>query len=98
MILIEMEIYEDVWFFLFFVNLKFVFGYKKVIKKFMDFFIIREKLSSGQYLNFEIFVLDVRFVFDNCEIFNEDDFDIGRVGYNMRKYFEKKWIDIFKVS
>lgn len=47
MIFIEMEIYEDVWFFLFFVNLKFVFGYKKVIKKFMDFFIIREKLSSG---------------------------------------------------
>ncbi|XP_026309850.1 bromodomain adjacent to zinc finger domain protein 2B isoform X12 [Piliocolobus tephrosceles] len=98
MILTEMETHEDAWPFLLPVNLKLVPGYKKVIKKPMDFSTIREKLSSGQYPNLETFALDVRLVFDNCETFNEDDSDIGRAGHNMRKYFEKKWTDTFKVS
>ncbi|XP_046514315.1 bromodomain adjacent to zinc finger domain protein 2B isoform X12 [Equus quagga] len=98
MILTEMETHEDAWPFLLPVNLKLVPGYKKVIKKPMDFSTIREKLSSGQYPNLEAFALDVRLVFDNCETFNEDDSDIGRAGHSMRKYFEKKWTDTFKVS
>ncbi|XP_032968673.1 bromodomain adjacent to zinc finger domain protein 2B isoform X16 [Rhinolophus ferrumequinum] len=98
MILTEMETHEDAWPFLLPVNLKLVPGYKKVIKKPMDFSTIREKLSSGQYPNLESFALDVRLVFDNCETFNEDDSDIGRAGHSMRKYFEKKWTDTFKVS
>ncbi|XP_074684475.1 bromodomain adjacent to zinc finger domain protein 2B isoform X8 [Strix aluco] len=97
MILSELETHEDAWPFLLPVNLKLVPGYKKVIKKPMDFSTIREKLSSGQYPNLEAFSLDVRLVFDNCETFNEDDSDIGRAGHNMRKYFEKKWTEIFKV-
>lgn len=48
MILTEMETHEDAWPFLLPVNLKLVPGYKKVIKKPMDFSTIREKLSSGQ--------------------------------------------------
>ncbi|XP_016079292.1 PREDICTED: bromodomain adjacent to zinc finger domain protein 2B isoform X7 [Miniopterus natalensis] len=98
MILTEMETHEDAWPFLLPVNLKLVPGYKKVIKKPMDFSTIREKLSSGQYPNPESFALDVRLVFDNCETFNEDDSDIGRAGHSMRKYFEKKWTDTSKVS
>ncbi|XP_062043166.1 bromodomain adjacent to zinc finger domain protein 2B isoform X10 [Lepus europaeus] len=98
MILTEMETHEDAWPFLLPVNLKLVPGYKKVIKKPMDFSTIREKLSSGQYPNLETFAVDVRLVFDNCETFNEDDSDIGRAGHSMRKYFEKKWTDTFKVS
>ncbi|KAM5280261.1 bromodomain adjacent to zinc finger domain protein 2B isoform 2-T2 [Ctenodactylus gundi] len=98
MILTEMETHEDAWPFLLPVNLKLVPGYKKVIKKPMDFSTIREKLSNGQYPNLETFAVDVRLVFDNCETFNEDDSDIGRAGHSMRKYFEKKWTDIFKVS
>ncbi|NXD69565.1 BAZ2B protein, partial [Eolophus roseicapillus] len=98
MILSELETHEDAWPFLLPVNLKLVPGYKKVIKKPMDFSTIRDKLSSGQYPNLEAFSLDVRLVFDNCETFNEDDSDIGRAGHNMRKYFERKWTEIFKVS
>ncbi|NWR35931.1 BAZ2B protein, partial [Tachuris rubrigastra] len=98
MILSELETHEDAWPFLLPVNLKLVPGYKRVIKKPMDFSTIRDKLSSGQYPNLEAFSLDVRLVFDNCETFNEDDSDIGRAGHNMRKYFEKKWTEIFKVS
>ncbi|KAF2978250.1 hypothetical protein EK904_000584 [Melospiza melodia maxima] len=96
MILSELETHEDAWPFLLPVNLKLVPGYKKVIKKPMDFSTIRDKLTSGQYPNLEAFSLDVRLVFDNCETFNEDDSDIGRAGHNMRKYFEKKWTEIFK--
>ncbi|XP_065606900.1 bromodomain adjacent to zinc finger domain protein 2B isoform X13 [Cyrtonyx montezumae] len=97
-ILSELETHEDAWPFLLPVNLKLVPGYKKVIKKPMDFSTIRDKLTSGQYPNVEAFSLDVRLVFDNCETFNEDDSDIGRAGHNMRKYFEKKWTEIFKSS
>ncbi|XP_061464685.1 bromodomain adjacent to zinc finger domain protein 2B isoform X11 [Rhineura floridana] len=97
-LLSELETHEDAWPFLLPVNLKLVPGYKKVIKKPMDFSTIREKLSSGQYPNLEAFAVDVRLVFDNCETFNEDDSDIGRAGHNMRKHFEKKWTEIFKVS
>lgn len=55
-------------------------------------------MFSFRYPNLETFAVDVRLVFDNCETFNEDDSDIGRAGHSMRKYFEKKWTDIFKVS
>ncbi|XP_036783988.2 bromodomain adjacent to zinc finger domain protein 2B-like [Manis pentadactyla] len=98
MILTEIETHEDAWPFRLPVNLKFVPGYTKVIKKPMDFSIIREKLISGQYPNLEAFAVNVRLVFDNCEAFNEDDSDTGRAGHSMRKYFEKKWTDTLKVS
>ncbi|XP_065697637.1 bromodomain adjacent to zinc finger domain protein 2B isoform X14 [Patagioenas fasciata] len=98
MILSELETHEDAWPFLLPVNLKLVPGYKKVIKKPMDFSTIRDKLSSGQYPNLEAFSLDVRLVFDNCETFNEDDSDIGRAGHSMRRYFERKWTEVLKVS
>ncbi|KAK9410656.1 bromodomain adjacent to zinc finger domain protein 2B-like [Crotalus adamanteus] len=95
-LLSELETHEDAWPFLLPVNLKHVPGYRKVIKKPMDFSTIREKLNNGQYPNLEAFAIDVRLVFDNCETFNEDDSDIGRAGHNMRKHFEKKWTEIFK--
>ncbi|XP_063285717.1 bromodomain adjacent to zinc finger domain protein 2B isoform X4 [Pelobates fuscus] len=97
-ILSEMESHEDAWPFLLPVNLKLVPGYKKVIKKPMDFATIREKLSNGQYPNFEAFALDIRLVFNNCETFNEDDSEIGRAGHKMRIHFEKRWTEIFNMS
>ncbi|XP_075036900.1 bromodomain adjacent to zinc finger domain protein 2B isoform X7 [Mixophyes fleayi] len=96
-ILSEMESHEDAWPFLLPVNLKLVPGYRKVIKKPMDFATIREKLSSGQYPNFEAFSLDVRLVFNNCETFNEDDSEIGRAGHKMRIHFEKRWTELFSM-
>ncbi|XP_018094294.1 bromodomain adjacent to zinc finger domain protein 2B isoform X6 [Xenopus laevis] len=97
-ILSDMESHEDAWPFLLPVNLKLVPGYKKVIKKPMDFATIRDKLSNGQYPNFEAFALDVRLVFNNCETFNEDDSEIGRAGHKMRVHFEKRWTELFNMS
>ncbi|XP_062235986.1 bromodomain adjacent to zinc finger domain protein 2B isoform X4 [Platichthys flesus] len=95
-LLAEVERHQDAWPFLTPVNLKSVPGYKKVIKKPMDFATIREKLVSSQYQNLETFIIDVNLVFDNCEKYNEDNSDIGRAGHNMRKFFEKRWTELLK--
>uniref|UniRef100_H2V452 Bromodomain adjacent to zinc finger domain 2B n=1 Tax=Takifugu rubripes TaxID=31033 RepID=H2V452_TAKRU len=95
-LLAELERHQDAWPFLTPVNLKSVPGYRKVIKKPMDFSTIREKLVSSQYQNLETFIIDVNLVFDNCERFNEDNSDIGRAGHNMRKFFEKRWTELLK--
>nr|XP_046216646.1 bromodomain adjacent to zinc finger domain protein 2B-like isoform X14 [Oncorhynchus gorbuscha] len=95
-LLAELEVHQDAWPFLNPVNPKSVPGYKKVIRKPMDFSTIREKLVNSQYLNLETFIIDVNLVFDNCEKFNEDHSDIGRAGHNMRSFFQKRWTELLK--
>uniref|UniRef100_A0A3Q1FVM8 Bromodomain adjacent to zinc finger domain 2B n=1 Tax=Acanthochromis polyacanthus TaxID=80966 RepID=A0A3Q1FVM8_9TELE len=94
MLLAELEAHRDAWPFLTPVNLKAVPGYRKVIKKPMDFSTIKEKLANNQYLNLETFIIDVNLVFDNCEKFNEDDSEIGRAGHSMRRFFDKRWTEL----
>lgn len=53
----ELEAHQDAWPFLTPVNHKAVPGYKKIIKKPMDFSTIREKLTSNQYVWFLILLL-----------------------------------------
>ncbi|XP_034430943.1 LOW QUALITY PROTEIN: bromodomain adjacent to zinc finger domain protein 2B [Hippoglossus hippoglossus] len=95
-LLAELEAHQDAWPFLTPVNHKAVPGYKKVIKRPMDFSTIREKLTNNQYLNLETFIIDVNLVFDNCEKYNEDDSEIGRAGHNMRGFFDKRWTELLK--
>ncbi|KAF3832814.1 hypothetical protein F7725_026479 [Dissostichus mawsoni] len=95
-LLAELERHQDAWPFLTPVNQKSVPGYRKVIKKPMDFSTIREKLVNSQYQNLETFIIDVNLVYDNCEKFNEDNSEIGRAGHNMRKFFEKRWTELLK--
>ncbi|XP_026231800.1 bromodomain adjacent to zinc finger domain protein 2B isoform X3 [Anabas testudineus] len=95
-LLAELEAHQDAWPFLTPVNHKAVPGYRKVIKKPMDFSTIREKLANNQYLNLETFIIDVNLVFDNCERFNEDNSEIGRAGHNMRRFFDKRWTELLK--
>ncbi|KAJ4947915.1 hypothetical protein JOQ06_009944 [Pogonophryne albipinna] len=95
-LLAELERHQDAWPFLTPVSQKSVPGYRKVIKKPMDFSTIREKLVNSQYQNLETFIIDVNLVYDNCEKFNEDNSEIGRAGHNMRKFFEKRWTELLK--
>uniref|UniRef100_A0A671YSL8 Bromodomain adjacent to zinc finger domain 2B n=1 Tax=Sparus aurata TaxID=8175 RepID=A0A671YSL8_SPAAU len=95
-LLAELEAHQDAWPFLTPVNHKAVPGYRKVIKKPMDFSTIREKLTNNHYSNLETFIVDVNLVFENCERFNEDDSDIGRAGHRMRSFFDKRWIELLK--
>ncbi|XP_038576345.1 bromodomain adjacent to zinc finger domain protein 2B-like isoform X2 [Micropterus salmoides] len=96
LLLAELEAHQDAWPFLTPVNQKAVPGYRKVIKKPMDFSTIREKLTNNQYLNLETFIVDVNLVFENCEKFNEDDSEIGRAGHSMRRYFDKRWTELLE--
>lgn len=36
----------------------------------------------------------MRQIFDNCEVFNEDDSPVGKAGHNMRKFFEMRWSEL----
>ncbi|XP_029314808.1 bromodomain adjacent to zinc finger domain protein 2B isoform X2 [Cottoperca gobio] len=95
-LLVELEAHQDAWPFLTPVNQKAVPGYRKVIKKPMDFSTIREKLTNNQYLNLETFIIDVNLVFHNCEKFNEDNSEIGRAGHSMRRFFDKRWTELLE--
>ncbi|XP_060786081.1 bromodomain adjacent to zinc finger domain protein 2B isoform X3 [Neoarius graeffei] len=96
LLLAELQAHQDAWPFMAPVNPKSVPGYRKVIKKPMDFSTIQEKLSTSQYLNLETFIIDVNLVFENCEKFNEDDSDIGRAGHSMRRFFQRRWTEVLK--
>ncbi|XP_056611363.1 bromodomain adjacent to zinc finger domain protein 2B isoform X2 [Triplophysa dalaica] len=95
-LLAELESHQDAWPFMRPVDPKSVPGYRKVIRKPMDFSTIRDKLTNSQYLNLETFIIDVNLVFDNCERFNEDHSDIGRAGHTMRRFFHGRWTELLK--
>lgn len=46
------------------------------------------------YKSRDEFINDVRQIFDNCEVFNEDDSPVGKAGHSMRKYFEMRWTEL----
>ncbi|XP_016979458.1 bromodomain adjacent to zinc finger domain protein 2B isoform X2 [Drosophila rhopaloa] len=87
----EMELHEDSWPFLLPVNTKQFPTYRKIIKSPMDLSTIKKKLLDLTYKTREDFCVDVRQIFDNCEMFNEDDSPVGKAGHGMRKFFESRW-------
>ncbi|XP_053621156.1 bromodomain adjacent to zinc finger domain protein 2B isoform X12 [Plodia interpunctella] len=90
-LLCEMECHEHAWPFLVPVNTKQFPQYKKVIKCPMDLSTIKRKLQDNIYKCKEEFASDVRLVFANCEVFNDDDSPVGRAGHTMRQFFEQRW-------
>ncbi|CAH0404305.1 unnamed protein product [Chilo suppressalis] len=90
-LLCEMECHEHAWPFLIPVNTKQFPQYKKVIKCPMDLSTIKRKLQEGSYKCKEEFASDVRLIFSNCEVFNEDDSPVGRAGHHMRQFFQQRW-------
>ncbi|XP_039266509.2 uncharacterized protein LOC120341956 isoform X1 [Styela clava] len=95
-VLRELQSHEAATWFLFPVDCKLVPGYRKIIKKPIDFHTIEGRLKRGRYKSREDFVAEVRLVFDNCQRFNEDDSNIGRAGHEIRNFFEKRWAEIMK--
>ncbi|XP_030388198.1 uncharacterized protein LOC115634529 isoform X2 [Scaptodrosophila lebanonensis] len=90
----EMELHEDSWPFLLPVNTKQFPTYRKIIKAPMDLSTIKKKLQDLSYKSREDFCSDVRQIFDNCEMFNEDDSPVGKAGHGMRKFFESRWTEL----
>lgn len=46
------------------------------------------------YKSRDEFCADVRQMFINCEVFNEDDSPVGKAGHAMRNFFESRWMEI----
>ncbi|XP_055539532.1 uncharacterized protein LOC129726625 isoform X4 [Wyeomyia smithii] len=93
-VLEEMEVHEDSWPFLLPVNTKQFPTYRKIIKYPMDLSTIKKRLQDMVYKSRDDFIADVRQIFDNCEVFNEDDSPVGTAGHGMRKYFEQRWAEL----
>lgn len=60
-------------------------------------FVLNADIPSSHFYRYksrEDFIADVRQIFDNCEVFNEDDSPVGIAGHGMRKFFEQRWADL----
>ena len=90
----EMEALEHAWPFLYPVNTKQFPTYKKVIKQPMDLATMKKKLDANGYKLRDEFVDDIRLIFSNCELFNEDDSPVGKAGHSMRSHFEARWAEL----
>ncbi|XP_058795968.1 bromodomain adjacent to zinc finger domain protein 2B-like isoform X2 [Phymastichus coffea] len=90
----QLENQDDAWPFLLPVNTKQFPTYKKIIKIPMDLSTIKKKLQDCVYKSREDFCADVRQMFINCEVFNEDDSPVGKAGHGMRNFFEARWTEI----
>ncbi|XP_031616444.1 bromodomain adjacent to zinc finger domain protein 2B isoform X2 [Contarinia nasturtii] len=90
----EMELHEESWPFLLPVNTKQFPTYKKIIKHPMDLSTIKKRIQDMHYKSRDDFIADVRLIFDNCEMFNEDDSPVGKAGHSLRKFFEARWVDL----
>ncbi|XP_011493798.1 PREDICTED: bromodomain adjacent to zinc finger domain protein 2B [Ceratosolen solmsi marchali] len=90
----QLEQQDEAWPFLLPVNTKQFPTYKKIIKIPMDLSTIKKKLQDCVYKTREDFCADVRQMFTNCEVFNEDDSPVGKAGHGMRNFFEARWTEI----
>lgn len=71
--------------------------YRRIIKRPMDLSTILKRLvseKSHHYSSLREWREDVRQIFTNCRIFNEDESEIGKAGHELRKYFESTWATI----
>ena len=59
--------------------------YSKIIKNPMDFHTIKKKLAWNQYKNGHEFIADVNLVFDNCDLFNGTESEVGKIGVKIRR-------------
>ncbi|XP_044588577.1 bromodomain adjacent to zinc finger domain protein 2B isoform X9 [Cotesia glomerata] len=90
----QLEQQDEAWPFLLPVNTKQFPTYKKIIKTPMDLSTIKKKLQDSNYKSRDEFCADVRQMFTNCEVFNEDDSPVGKAGHGMRTFFESRWMEI----
>ncbi|XP_034933752.1 bromodomain adjacent to zinc finger domain protein 2B isoform X2 [Chelonus insularis] len=94
LLLEQLEQQDEAWPFLLPVNTKQFPTYKKIIKTPMDLSTIKKKLQDTIYKSRDEFCADVRQMFINCEVFNEDDSPVGKAGHGMRTFFETRWMEI----
>uniref|UniRef100_A0A914XR24 Bromodomain adjacent to zinc finger domain protein 2B n=1 Tax=Plectus sambesii TaxID=2011161 RepID=A0A914XR24_9BILA len=93
-IMAELDAHKDSQPFKLPVDFKAVPLYKKIIRKPIDLSVIRNKLAANKYETEAQFCDDVKQMFDNCKIFNEDDSAIGKAGTALRRFFNRRWKEL----
>lgn len=48
----------------------------------------------NRYENEQQFMEDVKLIFTNCKIFNEDDSPVGKAGQAIRRFFNRRWKEL----
>eukprot|EP00922_Rhytidocystis_sp_ex-Travisia-forbesii_P058271 GHVS01086156.1.p1 GENE.GHVS01086156.1~~GHVS01086156.1.p1 ORF type:complete len:307 (+),score=44.28 GHVS01086156.1:94-921(+) len=88
-LMVEVSSYEGGWIFEKPVDAKKLRcpDYYDVIKKPMDFAIIKGKLRKLQYNAVQEFLDDVQLVFDNCHLYNKNGTWVALHGTNLERYF-----------
>ncbi|XP_053494673.1 nuclear body protein SP140 [Ictalurus furcatus] len=71
--------------------------YTRVIPKPMWLDLVKTKLQDKEYKTLREFVGDVRLIFQNCRIFNEDN-EFGKMGARLSEIFEREFHTIFKIQ
>ncbi|KAK3525046.1 hypothetical protein QTP86_014147 [Hemibagrus guttatus] len=71
--------------------------YTRVISKPMWLDRVTNKLHNKEYKTVREFVGDVRLIFQNCHIFNEDN-EFGKMGARLSEIFECEFHTIFKIQ
>lgn len=82
--------HEDAWPFQDLVNGEEVPDYYDVIKEPMAISVIEERLGAGFYRSRDIFVVDMRLIFDNCRLYNREDTEYYACANRLEEYFKQQ--------
>ncbi|ETV97159.1 hypothetical protein, variant [Aphanomyces invadans] len=67
-----------------------LYDYLQVVKTPMDMGTVRVKLNKGEYKKPEEFGRDMRLIWDNCKLYNQDGSDLWAVADELAKMFDDK--------
>jgi len=93
-VLLGLQKHEDAWPFRHPVDLKKVPDYTKVIHRPMDFDTVQKKLQTMNYEDAWQFIEDVKLVFENCKIYNDESDDVYACGQRMQEHFKELLLKI----
>ncbi|KDO20494.1 hypothetical protein SPRG_14012 [Saprolegnia parasitica CBS 223.65] len=67
-----------------------LYDYLQVVKTPMDMGAVRIKLNKGEYKKPEEFAKDMRLIWDNCKLYNQDGSELYAIAHSLAKQFDDK--------
>ncbi|RHY10959.1 hypothetical protein DYB37_004414 [Aphanomyces astaci] len=67
-----------------------LYDYLQIVKIPMDMGTVRVKLNKGEYKKPEDFGRDMRLIWENCKLYNQDGSDLWTVADDLTKLFDEK--------
>jgi hypothetical protein len=69
-----------------------LWDYPKIVKKMMDLGTVKRKLERGVYQTHQEAAADIRLIWENCQLYNEEESDF----FYLSKQFSKKFEDRYR--